>query len=312
LSRVLVAPAQVASFLEIVPDARAASLGGASLATEPDAWAAAGHHAKLASRALPFALAYTYSPVINKTFPGSRMHAAAARVPLGKRGAMTVAFKRVSLGELLVERVDGEVILKPADMSVDLGYARLLAAGLAAGASIRYIVSDLGEEGTTVGRGAALNASVCYRREFSGRGASWTVGAAATNIGPGISYGGDSRGSLPARVTAAAAIRLPLHANHDARCTVEYSYRFAPRGERAREVMTGVEQVLYGACSLRLGYHRGNTGSGPAEFISAGCGARAYGLAVDFSYQRATRAAAALDKIARLSISLTPGMFNNK
>ncbi|MDR2131336.1 MAG: PorV/PorQ family protein [Odoribacteraceae bacterium] len=305
----LLVSAQSVSFLEITPAARAASLGGIATATVPGAGDAGENIAKFASRPLPGAFVYTYAPGINKTFPGSQMHAAAARYPLSATSTLTTAFKRVSLGEIQVEHVDGVSRMKPVDIAVDLGYARLLARGLSAGVSVRYISSDLDEEGVRVARGLAWNVSAYYRRPLAllGGRAAWTVGVVAANIGPGISYGTGERNALPARLNAGAAIQLPFNEEHDLRCAVEYGCRLAPRKARAPAAMMAIEHVFYERYALRVGYHRGDTGKGGARFLSAGCGIHLHRLSVDLSYQKTTGGPKAMDQIPRVSVGVELG-----
>lgn len=171
------------------------------------------------------------------------------------------------------------------DMAVDAGYSRRLGERWAVGAVGRYMrVKRPGASDDAL----AVDLSVAYRRplELGSSYSTLRAGARLANLG---GYLGSSGRTLPADLTAGAALDSYLTDAHQITVGLDAGYRFAPSAARGFHLSAGVEYNLMQLFQLRAGYHYGERSAYDPSFASVGAGIRILHLRLDFAYQFAQR-----------------------
>lgn len=275
-----------ASFLKIPVGARPASLGGAYTALADDVSAsfwnpaclgrAAGRQLFAADALLPADLRYD-AVAYSHALPGGRGTLGASLGSLRQGAIEARGADRSSAGSF-----------GASDLVAGISYGRSLSGGLSLGGTLKALRSELaGFEAV----GWALDAGVAWRPSLSGL----SLGLAARNLGPGMSYLGQSS-PLPLAVAVGAG--LPLGA---VTVAAELSRHIA---EERTAFGMGVELPLHAAFALRAGYARAGTvrGEGPAlaQGAAAGFGLKLRGHQLDYAFTPAGE----LGQAQRLSLTL--------
>lgn len=305
----LIVKGQSAAFLDVVPDARAAAMGGVGIATSPDNWSVFWNGAKSAFSEERGGLSYGYIPKTNREIENSRMHTLAGYYKPDARSSVFAGFRRSSLGKF---EFDGTNI-RPYDYALEAGYARELLKGFSAGATVRYIHSDLDVDGADAANAVSFDLSLYYRMTtgWLNDRSEWSIGANFSNFGTDLSYGvGDNK--LPARLAAGSAYKMPFSENHQLTCAFDGGYRIFPSDSRAYDLGVGAEYLCYKIAALRAGYHWGDPEKGGVSYASVGCGVNYHHFHADFAYLLAAESTDALDRTMRLSLGLDFGLFMKK
>ena len=175
-------------------------------------------------------------------------------------------------------------------MALGLHLAHPLGRFATVGVGGKYVGEKLG---TVSGTGTTLDAGLQVRAGILG------AGVAVTNLGGGMSYGGE-RYDLPTNVGAGAALDLP---GTGLRLALDANF---PRAYY-QDVRVGAEWRWHDLLALRAGYRREL--DAPAELgesgPSFGIGAGAHGMWVDYGYL----VPGAGEGQHRLAVTLRPGRF---
>lgn len=301
----LFAKGQSVSFLGVTPDARAAAMGGIGSATSADAWSVYWNGAKAVFAPSKAALAYSYMPRTNDFMKDSRLHDVGMYYKWNDKNAIVAGFRHSSSGKMTIDDGITSFTIHPGDYTIEAGYSRLLLKGLSAGATVRYIHSDLDQGGDDQANGVAFDLSMYYRLPLSWlqNRSSWTWGVTYTNFGPKLAYG-DDKYALPSRVNLGTAVHLPFSKNHELMCAAEGNYRFSPSEMKEYELALGAEYRCYRIASIRGGYHWGDLDHGGSNYVSLGCGVHYYHIEAGFAYQWANKGSEAMDKLLRFSVAV--------
>lgn len=190
-------------FLLIAPDARSGAIGDMGVATSPDPYSQHYNAAKYAFSESQFTVAVNYTPwlrqLTNDVFLGNIVFSN----KINEYSAWATSMTYFSLGSIdLTDDIGTPIgIEKPNDFAIDGSYSLKLSEGLAMGATLRYIRSDMSikiatqPDLNTVNTFAA-DLGVYYQSEeanygeFNGR---WRGGMSLANLGPKVqlSIGGE-------------------------------------------------------------------------------------------------------------------------
>lgn len=301
---------QSVAFLEVAPDARSAALGETGTALSPDAWSVYWNVAKAVAAESKAEIAYSYTPWMKDFLSGSRFHRLGGFWRLSDKEAVVAGFRHFANGEfdLVDEDGLGNGKVSPYEYALEVGYARTLLKGFSAGATVRYIRSDLGAiQGVDPANAVAFDLGTYYRREVNllHRKALVSAGLTFADLGSQIKYA-DSKYALPARLSAGAALELPVAEHHVLACAANAAWRVVPSDSRTCSGGVGVEYGLYGIGFFRAGYRWNDMEkSTGGDYVSFGLGVKYWHLFADAAWRLATEDYDALDKTFTFSVGVS-------
>ena len=182
-------------FLRISPDARAAGMGDAGIATAPDAYSAFWNIAKTPFSTKTSSIGVTYTPWLSDlNLKDVYLASAAGYYKLDDNSALSLGLRYFSLGDIQFTDANSNNIgsKRPREYAVDLGYSRKLSSKDGLGIAVRYISSDLASGaigGVTYKKGTTVAGDLHYFHtgaKENGEGLNW--GITLSNLGGKISY----------------------------------------------------------------------------------------------------------------------------
>ena len=185
-------------FLTIPPDARANALGGCGVASSPDINSQHWNVAKYAFMDEGAGISLNYTPWLRTLLPDMNLAYMAGYFKPSQNQAISASIRYFSLSEIFFN-TSPPTSFNPNEMSVDIGYSRLITESLFAGIALRYVHSDLvgtsntGLAETSIGRSVALDMGIYYNKEltFIPLPAYYAFGIHISNLGKPISYTAD-------------------------------------------------------------------------------------------------------------------------
>lgn len=213
--------------LDIVPDARGASMGDLGVASDPDCNSQFWNPSKYAFAYSSAGVSLSYTPWLRKLVNDIFLANVSGywKIGSGDNQALSASLRYFSLGEVTSGDEGGSAImtLNPYEMAFDLGYSRKLSEKFSMGVAFRYIYSDLGfpeseSEQQTVGASAFAADLGGYFTTFPMIGHSecqWSFGFNLSNIGSKVNYDhGANPAFLPAQLRLGTAFTFPLADYH--------------------------------------------------------------------------------------------------
>lgn len=214
--------------LDIVPDARGASMGDLGVSTDPDCNSQFWNVSKYAFAYSSAGVSLSYTPWLRKLVNDIFLANVAGywKVGSGDNQAVSASLRYFSLGEVSSGGTDGSTVmtLNPYEMAFDIGYSRKLSEKFSMGVAFRYIYSDLGfteseaEGGQTVGASAFAADIGGYYTSFPVIGRNecqWSFGFNLSNIGSKVNYDrGANPAFLPAQLRIGTSFMFPLADYH--------------------------------------------------------------------------------------------------
>ena len=213
--------------LDIVPDARGASMGDLGVASDPDVNSQFWNSSKYAFAYSGAGVSLSYTPWLRKLVNDIALLNLTGYWKIGSvdNQALSASLRYFTLGEVTSSGSgeDNLMSLHPYEMSVDLGYSRKLSEKYSMGVVFRYIYSDLGfstSESETQPVGASAFAADIngYFTTFPMVGRSecqWSFGWNISNIGSKVNYDhGNQPAFLPAQLRLGTAFTFPLADYH--------------------------------------------------------------------------------------------------
>ncbi len=203
-------------FLLITPDARAASMGDAGVAVQPDANSMSINPAKLAFLEMPYGFAASYSPWLKSLVPDINLAYLSGFYRLNDQSNLGASLRYFSLGQIQLTDINKNDlgIYSPNEFAFDLTYAKRFGNELSLATTGRFIYSNLtsgqfsaGQQ-TTAGKAFAVDVSAFYKRQtvLFNKDAIVSAGANFSNIGTKISYvEGAPKQFLPTNMKIGAA-----------------------------------------------------------------------------------------------------------
>lgn len=203
-------------FLLIIPDARAAGMGDAGVAVQPDGNAMGINPSKLAFLDKKYGISLSYSPWLKNLVPDVSLTYLSGYYKPNAQTAIAGSLRYFNLGEIQLTDINQQDlgIYSPSELAADVTYARRFDESFSLGTTLRYIYSNIsasagsGGPQTHAGSAVAVDVSAYFKKPtyFLGSDAIISAGINLSNIGTKISYN-DARSQffLPANLKIGAA-----------------------------------------------------------------------------------------------------------
>jgi hypothetical protein len=189
-------------FLQISPDARAAAMGDAGVASSSDINSQHWNAAKYAFIDDKYGMALTYTPWLRTLVSDMNLLYLTGYYRLDSDWVIGSSLRFFSLGKVVFRRgpEDESVTVNPNEYAFDMSLSRKLSDNFSLSVAGRYIRSDLTGgywDGTSTQNASAANSgavdiSMFYTREIKppsdAEAASFALGMSITNVGAKISY----------------------------------------------------------------------------------------------------------------------------
>ncbi|WP_460552426.1 type IX secretion system outer membrane channel protein PorV [Ferruginibacter profundus] len=307
-------------FLRLAADARTGGMGDVGVATSPDVNSMFYNGSKTVFNDAKYGVGLNYTPWLSELDVKNLYQISLSGFyKLNEKEAISFGFRNFSLGTFtLTDNIGQEVsTYKPQDLALEAGYSRKLSDKLGVGLSLRYINSKLANSSVNSnyksGSAVAADLSAFYMNKKG-----WNFGAALTNLGSKINYGGTDS-YIPANLALGAAynkkidddnkISFALDLNKlmvptppdpsDPAKVMAYenkgvvgswfsSFGDAPGGfsEEIKEFQLGLgtEYTYHDQFSVRAGYFTENKLKGNRNYFTVGAGVMYKVAGLNFSY----------------------------
>jgi Type IX secretion system protein PorV len=331
-------------FLTITPDARAAGMGDAGVATSPDANSAYWNAAKLVFVDREFGGSLSYTPWLAKIINDMHIFYLTGFYKISRVQAVSASMKYFDMGEVEFFTINAEPNgrFNPRDFSFDVTYSRLLSENLSIGGTLRYISSNLtgslngggdGRPGTSV----AVDFGAYYTKQMVSKNSNLSLGATLTNIGAKISYAdAQQKDFIPGNIRIGGAYKTEINPTNSFTFVLDFNKLLVPSPypgsrnesllggvfgsfgdatggfkEEVHEIMTsaGVEYWYNNVFAGRLGYFYEAKDKGNRKYLTAGVGLRYNKFGFDVAYMVPTnKRENALAETLRLTLHFIPDM----
>lgn len=203
----------------IAPDARAAGMGDAGAATDPDVNSQFWNPAKYPFCISRAGVALNYTPWLRQLVSDMDLAYLAGYYRIGDYSAVSGSLRYFSLGEVYTSSgldETNDMTINPYEMSLDVAYSLMLSEKFSLGAAVRWIYSDLTydfTEDTSPGSAFAADLS-CYYQNYVNLGSrecQLGLGLNISNIGSKITFGGDDNSEfIPTNLRLGASLMIPV------------------------------------------------------------------------------------------------------
>ena len=308
-------------FLTITPDARAAGMGDAGVATSADVNSAYWNPGKLTfiDNGLGYGVSGSYTPWLGKIINDMYVFYLSGFYKIGREQTVAASMKYFDLGEIQFKGLNNEDLgrFNPREFAFDVTYSRLLTEQLSIGGAIRYIHSNLTGALTTgnidarPGNSVAVDLGIYYTKPFVSSNNTLSLGAAITNLGAKISYSdANNRDFIPTNLRMGGAYTLELDPKNKLTFALDFNKLLVPSPprdnstpllsgifgsftdagggfkEEIREFMTsiGTEYWYDNTFAGRLGYFNEATDKGNRKYLTGGVGFRHKTFGIDVAY----------------------------
>lgn len=308
-------------FLGITPDARAAALGDAGVASSPDANSAYWNSAKLVFVEKDYGVSASYTPWLGKIINDMYIFYLSGYYRIDRRQVVAMSMKYFDLGEVQFNQGPDPADLlgryNPREFAFDVTYSRLLTEHVSIGGALRYIHSNLtgylstNSFDASPGNSVAVDLGFYYTKPYTWKNSSLSLGATITNLGGKISYSDvDNSDFLPTNLRIGGAYRMEVGPMNTFTFLLDFnklmvpsvkenpsppmlsgvlgSFSDAPGGfsEEMREITisTGVEYWYNDTFAGRLGYFYEAKDKGDRKYLTFGVGAKVDKFGLDIAY----------------------------
>lgn len=206
----------------IAPDARAAGLGDAGAATDPDVVSQYWNPAKYPFAISRSGVALNYTPWLRQLVNDMDLAYLVGYYRIGDYSAVSASLRYFSLGEVMMNEGGSTstdqpgMTINPYEMSFDAAYSLMLSEKFSIAAAVRWIYSDLTydyTDDTTPGSAFAADIACYYQNyvNFGERECQLGLGLNISNIGSKISFGGDDNSEfIPTNMRLGASLMVPI------------------------------------------------------------------------------------------------------
>lgn len=204
-------------FLSITPDARAAGMGDAGVATQADANSVHWNPAKLVFIDHNIGFALSYSPWLSRIINDMSLSYLSGYYKISQEQAVAVSMRYFDLGEIFFTNQSNiqQGRFNPRELAIDATYSRKLTENLSVGITARYVHSNLtgNFSASTIearpGNTAAADVSVYYQKQFNNN--ILAFGGNISNIGAKLSYSNESnKDFIPINLRLGGSYKLYL------------------------------------------------------------------------------------------------------
>lgn len=249
----------------IAPDARAAGMGDAGVATDPDVVSQYWNPAKYPFTISRAGISLNYTPWLRQLVSDMDLAYLAGYYRIGDYSAVSASLRYFSLGEVYTsmgESDDNSMTINPYEMSFDVAYSLILSEKFSIAAAVRWIYSDLTydyTEDTSPGSAFAADLAAYYQNYFTigQRECQIGLGLNISNIGSKISFGGDDNSEfIPTNLRLGAALMVPVDEYNRFTITADANKLLVPtypkqnEGESTEDYMERVQKDYYDVSSI--------------------------------------------------------------
>ena len=249
----------------IAPDARAAGMGDAGVATDPDVVSQYWNPAKYPFTISRAGISLYYTPWLRQLVSDMDLAYLAGYYRIGDYSAVSASLRYFSLGEVYTsmgESDDNSMTINPYEMSFDVAYSLMLSEKFSIAAAVRWIYSDLTyyyTEDTSPGSAFAADLAAYYQNYFTigQRECQIGLGLNISNIGSKISFGGDDNSEfIPTNLRLGAALMVPVDEYNRFTITADANKLLVPtypkqnEGESTEDYMERVQRDYYDVSSI--------------------------------------------------------------
>lgn len=247
------------------PDARAAGMGDAGVATDPDVVSQYWNPAKYPFTISRAGISLNYTPWLRQLVSDMDLAYLAGYYRIGDYSAVSASLRYFSLGEVYTsmgESDDNSMTINPYEMSFDVAYSLMLSEKFSIAAAVRWIYSDLTydyTEDTSPGSAFAADIAAYYQDYFTigQRECQLGLGLNISNIGSKISFGGDDNSEfIPTNLRFGAALMVPVDEYNRFTITADANKLLVPtypkqnEGESTEDYMERVQRDYYDVSSI--------------------------------------------------------------
>ncbi len=223
--------------LNIAPDARAAAMGDAGVATEADVNSQYWNPSKYAFAYSSAGIGLSYTPWLRKLVKDIFLANVAGywKIGSGDNQAVSASFRYFSIGTITTS----EMTIHPNDLAFDVGYARKLSTKYSMAVVLRYIYSNQGysSQADQAKGASAFGADISgYFTTYPMVGnneCQFSFGWNISNIGSKLSYnGGNDVAYLPTNLRLGLSFAFPLADYHTLAVTADANKLLVPTKPR--------------------------------------------------------------------------------
>ena len=247
----------------IAPDARAAGMGDAGAATDPDVVSQYWNPAKYPFTISRAGVALNYTPWLRSLVSDMDLAYLAGYYRIGDYSAVSGSLRYFSLGQVYLDSTDDNAMtISPYEMSFDVAYSLMLSEKFSIAAAVRWIYSDLTYDYTDdTSPGSAFAADIaCYYQNYLNLGSrecQLGLGLNISNIGSKISFGGsDNSEFIPTNLRLGASLMVPVDEYNrftitaDANKLLVPTYPVQEDGESTEDYQQRVQKDYYDISSI--------------------------------------------------------------
>ncbi|SES92589.1 Long-chain fatty acid transport protein [Prevotella sp. kh1p2] len=203
----------------IAPDARAAGLGDAGAATDPDVNSQYWNPAKYPFTISRAGVALNYTPWLRQIVNDMDLAYLAGYYRIGDYSAVSGSLRYFSMGKVYTNMGnmdDNSTTISPYEMSLDVAYSLMLSEKFSLAAAVRWIYSDLTynfSDDTSPGSAFGADLAAYYQNyvTLGQRECQLGLGVNISNIGSKITFGGsDDSYFIPTNLRVGAALMIPV------------------------------------------------------------------------------------------------------
>lgn len=249
----------------IAPDARAAGLGDAGAATDPDVVSQYWNPAKYPFTISRAGVALNYTPWLRQLVSDMDLAYLAGYYRIGDYSAVSASLRYFSLGEVFLstgESGGDNMTINPYEMSMDVAYSLMLSDKFSIAAAVRWIYSDLTydyTQDTSPGSAFAVDLAAYYQNylNIGARECQLGLGLNISNIGSKISFGGDNNSEfIPTNLRLGASLMVPIDEYNRFTITADANKLLVPtypkqnEGESTEDYQQRVQKDYYDVSSI--------------------------------------------------------------
>lgn len=249
----------------IAPDARAAGLGDAGAATDPDVVSQYWNPAKYPFTISRAGVALNYTPWLRQLVSDMDLAYLAGYYRIGDYSAVSASLRYFSLGEVFLSTSESggdNMTINPYEMSMDVAYSLMLSEKFSIAAAVRWIYSDLTydyTQDTSPGSAFAVDLAAYYQNylNIGSRECQLGLGLNISNIGSKISFGGDNNSEfIPTNLRLGASLMVPIDEYNRFTITADANKLLVPtypkqnEGESTEDYQQRVQKDYYDVSSI--------------------------------------------------------------
>lgn len=265
-----VSTARAQELATVNPDAQTAAMAGTSTAISSTSFSVYGNAAAALFDFEYINAGFSYMPLKNGGMAG-RYYSVGGYYSLNEKNTIEAGTRIYKLP------VSGGY--HPLEASADVAYARLVHENAGVAVTAHYLHGAYGK-GINYN---ALSFDLSTYAQFQPdkmSSISWiAVGAKIADVGFAF---GNHKSRLPSRASVGAAMYMTLGESHALQGSVDFGYRFAPKGSGSFGASIGAEYTLMQLLSFRGGYHVADRHG--VDYGTVGAGLSFMMLRVDFAY----------------------------